>query len=639
MSEIASKSFVYRDDIQFWRGIAVLLVVLYHLKIPGFSLGFLGVDFFFVISGFVITNQILKLRANHSFTYSDFLKRRVVRLLPANMVVAIVSLVLFWFWMEPELQYELLKSFLWYNLLQINHYFAFNLNYFSSSADLNPFLHMWSLAVEEQFYLLFPLVFVLFGGSRYLIKVLMAIAVISFVLYLILFFFKSNLAFFSILCRSWQLLIGALLALCLNQHVLKWKYTVSVFIAFFGMFLYLNIDLLNSLTSVFIVVPASLLLLSRLPVDNLFGRIFVHLGNLSYSVYLVHWPVIVFFNVGLVDLVSDSRYQYFYTALALVLTLLFSWLLYVLIERPMRHHVNWYKYYLTFALASLLLAIGFNYANNKSDSTVIKSNHGLSVECNQYGPFSIPSKCIVGSPSVVLWGDSYAMSWASGLKTNLPGTGFIQLTRAGCSPMVGLAQMNRSYNPSWARNCLNFQSNVLEFIMSQQSIKTVILSSPFGLSVKEDNLILNHDSLGYQLSFASDSLGLHHLLYTIKMLSSADKKVIVLGPTPSDGANRGRCFSRIKFNLESLHDNNQCTIDRTIAESRDALLRWSFQDSIRGMNNVLYISLYKYLCTQASCMTIDDDQNLYVDDGHLSHYGSTFVWNQIKPEVDRFMEE
>jgi hypothetical protein len=285
------------------------------------------------------------------------------------------------------------------------------------------------------------------------------------------------------------------------------------------------------------------------------------------------------------------------------------------------------------------LAIGLFLSYPENDSLRVKPNQGLASVCNQYGAFAIHEKCVMGEPSVALWGDSYAMSWASGFKNHLPGTGFVQITRAGCPPMLGLAQMNRSYTPAWAYKCIDFQMSALRYIQSQNTIKTVVMTSPFGLSVKEDNLILTHDGRSTRLSIAEDSLGLTHLLLAIKSLTESGKRVIVLGPTPSDGVNRGRCFSRQRSNLPSLHQNSECLVDRRAAESRDALMRWKLQSSIQDNANVLYIPLYKYLCNDYTCRSIHEGQNLYVDDGHLSHYGTAYVWSQMKPEVDRFMEE
>lgn len=225
-SDIAGKGAMrdYRKEIDGLRAVAVLPVILFHAGLKGFSGGFVGVDVFFVISGYLITGIILVDRAAGTFSLVRFYERRARRILPALFLVICACLPLAWLWLLPYDLKEFSQSIASVSLFSSNFLFYLKSGYFDSGAELKPMLHTWSLAVEEQFYLFFPLVIII--GSRWGRKTLaallcgLAVASIAIAEYWVLS--GSSAAFFLLPARCWELMVGALLAVALGSST-AWK--------------------------------------------------------------------------------------------------------------------------------------------------------------------------------------------------------------------------------------------------------------------------------------------------------------------------------------------------------------------------------------------------------------------------------
>ena len=201
----------YRADIDGLRAIAVLPVVLYHAGF-GFPGGFVGVDVFFVISGYLITSLILKDANTGAFSLATFWERRVRRILPPLLPVLAVSFIAGWFWMLPVDFRNLGGATAAQSVMMANVWFWTQGGYFNTSSDTEPLLHLWSLAVEEQFYVLFPLLLVALRRYRIsTVGVLLALAAGSFALSAVLVFIDTSAAFYLMPTRAWELLLGALL--------------------------------------------------------------------------------------------------------------------------------------------------------------------------------------------------------------------------------------------------------------------------------------------------------------------------------------------------------------------------------------------------------------------------------------------
>jgi peptidoglycan/LPS O-acetylase OafA/YrhL len=299
----------YRPDVDGLRAVAVLSVVFCHAKL-GFSGGFIGVDVFFVISGFLITSLILKEVAADTFSFMTFWERRIRRIIPALLVVVICTLVAGHFLLMPDAYKSLGDSVVGLALLMSNVHFWMDTGYFAGAAELKPMLHTWSLAVEEQFYFLIPLVLVLLSRpttERRRIPVLVAFAAASFALSVYGAIHHQSATFYLLPTRTWELLAGCILAAS-SHRIRPGRPVANETRAWAGMLLILIPCFVYDDHTVFpglaaaapvfgtVLVIASGMHADRLPTINrlLARRPFVFVGLISYSLYLWHWPLFVF---------------------------------------------------------------------------------------------------------------------------------------------------------------------------------------------------------------------------------------------------------------------------------------------------------------------------------------------------------
>lgn len=295
----------YRPDIDGLRAIAVLAVLFFHAGL-GCGGGYIGVDVFFVISGFLITGLILKDCREQKFRIVDFWERRIRRILPALTVVTLASLIAGWFLLLPEDFKELGQSVVAQVCLCSNVFFWTELDYFGRSADVKPLLHTWSLAVEEQFYLLFPpLVVSLYTWSR---RLLVAVIAVLFAISLALSIHGvshyPSAAFYLLHSRAWELLLGSMLAVCpvhvtLPRGIRELLSGLGLAAILVSAWFYEEGMPFPGIAALVPCAGAALLIWVNSMSTTVAGRMlalppFVFVGLISYSLYLWHWPVIVF---------------------------------------------------------------------------------------------------------------------------------------------------------------------------------------------------------------------------------------------------------------------------------------------------------------------------------------------------------
>ena len=346
-----ASNHIYRPEIDGLRSIAVISVILYHLQISfdDFKIlkgGFLGVDIFFVISGYLITSIIYnEILISNKFSFINFYERRIRRLLPALIFIAFASFFLAWKYMMPTNFVDYSKSIIYSVFFSSNLFFYFSeLEYIQEDALLTPFLHTWSLAVEEQFYILFPIFFLIIikFSKKSLIYVLITISVIS----LIFASYFSNIyptsSFYFIHTRIWELLLGSILAcLEIDKGHRGNKPLPNLFFQIFGLFLiffsiiYFDDNIRHPSHLTFIPVAGTAMLIwfsqkENLLIKILSNRIFVSTGLISYSLYLWHYPIFAFGRLQQEAPSIKDKFEW------LLLTFVLSILTYYIIEKPFR---------------------------------------------------------------------------------------------------------------------------------------------------------------------------------------------------------------------------------------------------------------------------------------------------------------
>lgn len=334
--------FTYRPDIDGLRALAVIPVLLFHAGF-GFSGGFVGVDIFFVISGYLITSLIAREMIDGRFTYKDFWERRIRRIFPPAVFVTILT-VLFGYWaLMPEPYDQLGKAAVAQVTMVANFFFWQQDGYFAGPSDLEPLLHMWSLAVEEQFYLILPflLLTLIRRGQKLTYQVLILIFFASLIWSCYGVLFHKKATFFLLPARMWELLLGSLLAL-LPLRPLK-SSSARLICALVGLGMTIPCFFLYDLTTVFPGITAlppclgtALLIHAHQSGPTVISRVLscspvVFSGKISFSLYLWHWPLLVYGRHLSIHEMSATT-----AAILLVASFLLSILSWWLIETPFR---------------------------------------------------------------------------------------------------------------------------------------------------------------------------------------------------------------------------------------------------------------------------------------------------------------
>ena len=340
------KHLNYRHDIDGLRAIAVISVILYHFNIPYFKGGFIGVDIFFVISGFLITKNIIKLVDGNAFSFSEFYFRRIRRLIPALLVTIAITFIASYYILSPEDMGSLSGSVVYAIVGASNIYFWLQSGYFDSFASLKPLLHTWSLGVEIQFYFLWPVFlwltckFIKKNQPRTIIVVLFVL--ISCAISILQSFNETTTAFFLTPYRMHEFAIGALAFFfhVPNKNIAKnILYSIGVFSVL------LSVLTFNITAIVFpgymVLIPcigAALMIISggdsKLSVITN-NKAAAHIGEISYSLYLVHWPIFVLTSYIVIFPLNN-----FQIIGGIAATIICAYVLYYLVETRFRSPVN-----------------------------------------------------------------------------------------------------------------------------------------------------------------------------------------------------------------------------------------------------------------------------------------------------------
>ncbi|MFQ3217660.1 acyltransferase family protein, partial [Paraperlucidibaca sp.] len=298
----------YRREIDGLRAVAVLPVILFHAGFDTFSGGFVGVDIFFVISGYLISTIIISELQNEKFSIVNFYERRARRILPALFFVMLSCIPFAYFWLTPSDLKDFAQSLISVSVFSSNILFWRESGYFDAAAELKPLLHTWSLAVEEQYYVIFPLFLMAFwGGGKRLIVTLLTIAfLVSIALAEWASLVKPSAAFFLLPTRVWELLIGVFSAFYLSKmNRYRFSKCFSEFFGWLGLILIAYSILIYSESTpfpgIYALVPtigAALVILfaekETFVARFLGNKLFVGIGLISYSAYLWHQPLFAF---------------------------------------------------------------------------------------------------------------------------------------------------------------------------------------------------------------------------------------------------------------------------------------------------------------------------------------------------------
>ena len=619
-----------RTDIQALRGLAVLLVVLYHANLLPVHSGFLGVDIFFVISGFLITSQIAHKVSAGNFTFKEFYFRRAKRLLPAAYTVIFVTLLVAPIFLTTAEMGDFFEQVLGALTFTGNMVLWQQTGYFERAAELKPLLHTWSLAIEEQYYLLVPVLLYL-GASRYWLLGMLMLTVASLTAYAWGVTTMPSAAFYLFPFRFWELGFGSVLALWMIRY--GHRYRVSQLIGNLGLLVVVTIPLLKPANeyhvvqySLAICLATAAVIAAKLQwVERFRGKIALSaIGSISYSWYLVHWPIFSYLEIANV---SGGGLWWPFRVSAFVLSLVLAIALNILVENRFRYPSSRSSvamqsiWLVTGAIILGILAASFDRDKGLS-SHLTDPIYGLSTNCENLD-FHELVECRTGpDPELLIWGDSYAMHWVSGLE-QLSKVNMMQATRPTCAPVLYSALYKPpKYTREWSNNCIDFNSAVVDSLEHLPSIKTVVMSGLWAYLLNAQ--VLHRSEVGSKESNLEQHRLEQQLLSTISKVRGMGKKVVMIAPPPTSGFDIGRCMDRKIAARFYFGGSQDCQISREkYLERRQKLI--SFLANIQSEADIEVVSVDDELCNQTICETYREGIVLYKDAGHLSRAGATYI--------------
>ena len=625
----------YRPEIDGLRALAVVPVVLFHAGFTVFGGGYVGVDVFFVISGYLITSIIVGDLEQGHFSLGQFYERRARRILPALFVVMACCVPFALLWMTPDQLKEFGQSAMATSLFVSNIFFWRRVNYFESLAGEKPLLHTWSLGVEEQFYIFFPLlVILLFRSRRGLQPSLFAVLVLAGLgLYEYVLWLKPEVAFYLAPTRGWELLTGAL---CSRIRIMPslprstWLSTGGLIAILLAIFVLPAAAPYPSLCEIMAVLGAALIivfsaekgiagwLLSSAPAR--------FLGLISYSAYLWHQPLMAVARIRILD---AEGWPMVAMALLSFVMAYFSWRF---IEVPFRDGRRVTRRGIVgFSLAGSVLVVVFGggvwveqgfpsrhapagprFADLGIDRQLAETA-GLDAACDER--FTLSPRCrTADNPDIMLWGDSFAMHLAPALQASDPSIRLIQHTKSWCAPILGVAGTNAAHPQHWSGQCLRFNDQVAAWAGHQHGLRYAILSSPFGIV---DGVLVRRD--GVVIAAGQYPLVLAAIRQTVSALVAAGIRPVIVSPTPRNGTDIGRCLAHgAVFGAPDTF----CDFPASAFSAQTRTVLHLMADISRFAPVVM---LSDYLCKGGICHTRAGSVFFYRDSGHLSNEGARTI--------------
>jgi len=624
----------YRRDIDGLRAISVLAVLFYHAGISAVPGGFVGVDVFFVISGYLISGRIFQALAVGQFNFIDFYERRARRILPAYFVVSTLTAVAAYAILMPDELVRFSKSLFASSLFSGN--LATRAEYFGPAAETRPLLHYWSLGVEEHFYLLFPLIALLLWrfGPRLFALDLAILLVGSLIASQLMLPVSPATTFYWLPFRAWELLIGSMIAL---PFVKPPKSPLIGSIASAAGFLVILAALhsyssLMSFPGIAALPPCAgaALIIWGGQHQNFASRILGleplnYIGRSSYSLYLVHWPIIVFTR-----LLYPNAPPSMFLAGTVFGSLGLAVLTYQFVEIPTRSRKGFWRPRRIFQLSTFGVAasLGLAYLMFASGGFIdrlppdvqqllaYRSKYDLRAKADYrsgqcfVGPGDTyeaidQAACLpVGGSVAVLWGDSYAAHYTLGLRPVLEDMGFVfaQMNAAGCPPIVGL---NIGDKP----NCKAFNDAAFEWIQKNRPKLVVMSSRWFYLS---GSWLYNEPAMQLLKKEISEF--------------PTGTSVVILGQSPSYEEDVPVILARRWLR------GDRSTVSKGEIRNRifdaDKRMRAEMAET-----SALYVSVLDAVCPNQQCPMYADETPVHPDIGHLTDVGSKLFAEKIKAEI------
>lgn len=632
----------YRPDIDGLRAIAVILVLGFHFFPNIFGAGFIGVDIFFVISGFLITKILTRNISIANFSIIDFYRRRIRRLFPALLTVLIACMVFGWIALTAE-EYQALGKHSFAGVGFFSNLLLWSeSSYFDVAADKKILLHLWSLGIEEQFYIVWPFMLYILCRLRVNLPVAILLVLLCSFSFNLVTAAKNELVelFFSPLTRVWELLIGAFVSilnvrskkkpseeamLSARGFVFKHKYQswCGLLLIILSLLL-IDKDLkYPGVWAIFPTIGAALLISSSpsswVNKTLLSNRALVWIGLISYPLYLWHWPLFAFANT-----IQGEQLGVSLKLLLIVSSVLLAWLTFLYIEKPIRSSrqkkvISWMV-----VLALLVGAFGIWVYKNNGISTRNAANPyaqlqgGIGREA--YLDYIVKNFAACANTKLK---ESSSNDQKYGYRCfqSIPGKNITTLIVGDSHAehiLPGLARQFTGVNiGSFVQPGMPVQSDVLfteayELVKNDPGIKTVILSA-FWMEKIPDGSAQTKEAL----------------ISTLKMLVAANKRVLIMDDVPNFLFDPSRC----KYQRIFRFDETQCNIAFDVHVKNKEVYSDVIKAALAAVPEVHYIDLDNVFCSVGKCSMEDGDHLLYRDMHHLNIDGSLYLGEKLHSDI------
>ena len=648
----------YLPHIDGLRAIAVLSVVFHHFSpeiVPG---GYIGVDIFFVISGYLIAGIIKKEIEENRFSFIDFYERRVRRIFPALFSVLIFTIILSYYYLLPSDFIVTLRGLVGTLFFFSNLVFwkDFEAGYFAATSEgLIPLVHTWSLSVEEQFYLIFPLfLFVLYKFKFKIVTIVFSLVLILFISLFLSEYFIDNkpvAVFFLTPFRIWELLVGVMLVFnvlpIIRNRVLNELLSIIAFsMIIYPSFFYNNLTIFPGISALLPVVGSAMIIHlgkngNTFIKSILEFKLILFIGLISYSLYLWHWPILVFSNhLDINYPILDNIF------VLLIISIIISSLSYFYIEQPFRgkrglKFISRSKVFYYSGILLLILSIFCFYGilnkglEKRFSSEIINFDKARNPEIkykkcdNIYNP---DNWCVVGKkeyrPETIFFGDSHLLSWGYAIDEIFldRNEGVLLAPLSGCPPFFDIIYSGSEFRKN--DTCVKRSKDLEDFLKTNNHIKNVVLVGAWpGYFRGWKKFTVEIEGIG---TLENELAAKEALQNTIEKINKLNKNVILLGPVPVYEqsvplAHANALIQKSKFDEGTLKSQIE--------------FNSIFYDYVnKNEKQLKFIDPLKWSC-KLKCTTLVNGQSIYHDSNHLNRKGSLFFKEQFASELNILLEK
>lgn len=635
----------YRRDIDGLRAFAIVSVVLFHAGIDIFSGGFVGVDIFFVISGYLISGIIIDEINGRTFIISDFVARRVRRILPAQFVMMLSVAIAGYFISLPIDLIETGKTYFFQSFLLGNYNLYKTDDYFGGESALRPLLHVWSLAVEEQFYVLFPpflLVLWRLGFCR-LAYPLILTCLLSFAFSQWILHTDNAASFYLLPSRAWELLVGAVARMALGHACRGWVAEVlaglGIALILFAVFFYSAATPFPGLAAIVPVFGCALVLYANGGSPSMIGRLLsvrplVDMGLISYSLYLWHWPVLAYTRVT-----TNPVLGWPLSLAPIAASVVLAIISYHFIEKPLRHgallapvsRALWSGGAMVIGSAAIAAAVLLSDGlENRFSPQVVAIDRAHAdknprrAECNHPSLSAIASLNVCktapgldSEPAFLIWGDSHAdavspLFYKISAETGIQG---MAITYSGCPPLVGVSRLNK-------RGDCQAHNNAVMAAVRKKRFANVILIGAWHAWFQnpEKRFGISQDAMEAALRT------------TVEELRATGAKVFILRTVPMQWPHYLKSLIAASNDQRSLEQ-----VGLSMGEYLEGRRRYERVFETDGITaTAQIIDPLQAFCGGGVCSAFWQGQTLYYNSSHLSVAGSMRLEPQVRKVFERF---